>query len=379
MLSLYDKRGPLHHAVRYHSLAAVRLLLDSGANPNLQGGWCGAPLCDAVEYAWDDDDHDIVKALLQGGADVNGAARRPLHVASERGHTSTVRLLLESGADPHLSGYDVTALHAAAWGRDCTATFSALLGAGADPNTGDEAGRTALHYAVLCHQSPAVIQLLLDGGADPRIHDSNGGTALHYALRDRGCTTTILLSALLEAGADPNARDDNGLMSLHYAVQWRSPPITQLLLKAGADPDSRDNKGRTPLFCALIAAESTHTRWLEHAAALCDAGANIDCPDNQGITPLYDALRCARQETIFSLLQLGADPFAGREGILVSPRAIVGLIGNVNMEAILAFVTRVRFRPESTSFAQDQCVSYFASYLFIPTYLFRLGFLPVHE
>ncbi|KDQ16381.1 hypothetical protein BOTBODRAFT_107418, partial [Botryobasidium botryosum FD-172 SS1] len=185
----FDEKTPLHYAVQYHSLAAAQLLLDSGANSNLPSGWGQTPLCDAVEYARDDDDHDIMKALLQGGADVNGCyggfTSRPLHVASGRGHTSTVQLLLESRADPHLHDHKgETALHAAL-GRDCTATISALLDAGADPNAGDKDGNTTLHYAVLCHRSPAVIQLLLDGGADLRICGPNGRSALSCALKNR--------------------------------------------------------------------------------------------------------------------------------------------------------------------------------------------------
>ncbi|KDQ16392.1 hypothetical protein BOTBODRAFT_79013, partial [Botryobasidium botryosum FD-172 SS1] len=160
-----------------------------------------------------------------------------------------VRLLLESGADPCLRGqHGQTALRAAL-GRDCTATVSALLEAGADPKARDidKDGNTTLHYAVLCHRSPAVIQLLLDGGADLQIPNRQGRTALHCALESPDCTATVL-SALLDAGADPNARDDNGWTSLHYVVRYLcSHFVTLLLLKAGADPHSRDKRGHTPI------------------------------------------------------------------------------------------------------------------------------------
>ncbi|KDQ08604.1 hypothetical protein BOTBODRAFT_85648, partial [Botryobasidium botryosum FD-172 SS1] len=246
-----------------------------------------------------------VRALISAGANVNGEGAKspPLHRASRRGHASTVRLLLKSGADPHFRDWKgETALHAAARGRDCTATVSALVEGGADPNAGD---RPPLHYT---KRPPPCYVELLGEDANTRIHGPQGRTALHVALMDSNCTTTIL-SALLDAGADPNARDDGGLMSLHYAVQYRcSHFVTQLLLQAGADPHSRDIWHRTPLFCTTFDTER-NPGWLEHALALRDAGADVDVTDEKDITPLYHALFRQEVGTACSLLRLGADPY----------------------------------------------------------------------
>ncbi|KDQ07855.1 hypothetical protein BOTBODRAFT_83182, partial [Botryobasidium botryosum FD-172 SS1] len=138
------KKGPLHHAVKCPSLAAIRLLLEHGADLNSTDDEGQTPLCDAVKYARDDNDNNIINLLLGRGANVNDEGARPLHAASKRGHASTVRLLLKSGVNLRLRNQEgETALHAALK-RDCAATVSALLEAGADPNAEDRHGETPL-------------------------------------------------------------------------------------------------------------------------------------------------------------------------------------------------------------------------------------------
>ncbi|KDQ07858.1 hypothetical protein BOTBODRAFT_87112, partial [Botryobasidium botryosum FD-172 SS1] len=71
-----SRQAPLHRAVQIGSLAAIRILVDSGADLN----------------------------SVDSGADVNAKdshGETPLHYASRRGLSLVTKLLLESGADPH--------------------------------------------------------------------------------------------------------------------------------------------------------------------------------------------------------------------------------------------------------------------------------------
>ncbi|KDQ07854.1 hypothetical protein BOTBODRAFT_590033 [Botryobasidium botryosum FD-172 SS1] len=210
---------------------------------------------------------------------------------------------------------------------------------------------TSLQQAI----TPVIFQQLLP---DPQNCNPSGRTALHLALGAPGCATTVL-DALLGGKADPNARDNDGETPLHYAVRFQSPSITQLLLKACADPHARNNRGHTPLFCATLDARHDETCWSEHLVALHAIGANIDDPDSDGVTPLYHAISTRSVQTACLLLRLGADPYAGQTQP-VQLRVAVGMVGNANIEAIIAVVTRAGLDTSdwvSINSESDQCAS----------------------
>ena len=90
-------------AVSHKQLLAVKLLLNSGANPNLadQAGW--TPLIHAV---YSGADPDLLGILLDAGAEVNKPNDRgitALYLASVGGREEQVRYLLSRGADRSLA------------------------------------------------------------------------------------------------------------------------------------------------------------------------------------------------------------------------------------------------------------------------------------
>ncbi|MEU2614917.1 ankyrin repeat domain-containing protein [Micromonospora sp. NPDC007271] len=97
-----DGTTPLYRASVQNRPVAVRLLLQAGADPNVESGHGeeGTPLTGAA--AWG---HlDVVRELLAYGADPSrredhGSGRSPLDWAVRGGHPETAALLVAAGAE----------------------------------------------------------------------------------------------------------------------------------------------------------------------------------------------------------------------------------------------------------------------------------------
>ena len=95
---------PVTAAAEAGGLAALKALLEAGADPDAVAdpskGPGGTPLQRAcAAEAW-----DAARILLEGGANANAAAPPlppPLFLAAESGHAPTVSALLSKGADPN--------------------------------------------------------------------------------------------------------------------------------------------------------------------------------------------------------------------------------------------------------------------------------------
>lgn len=123
---------PLTGAAEAGSLAALRVLLAAGADPDQpadpEKGPGGTPLqraCAAESWA-------AARLLVEAGANPSRAApplAPPLVLASESGHAPTVSLLLSSGADPNARGAGgATPLRLAAWNGHVEAVRILLVG-----------------------------------------------------------------------------------------------------------------------------------------------------------------------------------------------------------------------------------------------------------
>lgn len=103
---------PLDRAVICQHASTVALLLSRGADPNVLSGPDDTPL----HYAADGQSVEIVKELVNAGADVNWQTRgssyadgsTALHKAVGRLDTPMVEFLLQSRANPNLRDLTVT-------------------------------------------------------------------------------------------------------------------------------------------------------------------------------------------------------------------------------------------------------------------------------
>ncbi|HEX3839067.1 MAG TPA: ankyrin repeat domain-containing protein [Steroidobacteraceae bacterium] len=158
----------------------VKMMLEHGANPNLQ-----IKIVPPLRSLRDDRGPD---AVLQAGT-------TPLARAAKGGDVEVVRLLLVHGANASLPTVQgVTPMMMAAGteysGRDSRGRYQTdeqaaqiiqlLLGAGADINARAVDGGTALHGAASRGRN-AIVNLLVAHNADPAIKDARGRTAADVA------------------------------------------------------------------------------------------------------------------------------------------------------------------------------------------------------
>lgn len=351
---------PIHLAVREGHAAAVRLLLDAGADPapwSLDGE-------DLVTIARDRG-HQAVAGLLE-----QARARRetapvaesvtdhPIHLAAEAGDLARLCALLdaEPGLLEHRDREERTPLSraVAASAREVVAL---LLGRGADPNAPEGAAAprgTSLHRAARAGDRE-LVELLLAHGADPNSSIDSSGSAT-YAARTPELRALLLAhggtvdayeliwlgeddEAVRRVAADPRAANagcggvlavackegKRELLERLLAAGARVPPmltecrsyllsdpdLLRLLLASGMDPDLPNWQRATPLhdLCGRDSRGRPHPHRAECAAILLDAGATVSARDEDyRSTPLAWAARSGLPDMVELLLARGAPP-----------------------------------------------------------------------
>lgn len=259
---------------------------------------------------------DVVMALLDAGADLNGVTggdgASPILIATINGHWDLALELMERGADINLASH---------------------------------AGTTPLYAALNLQWAPKALY------PQPRAHDVQRVGYLQF------------MQALLEAGADPNRRLERHLWYMSYNFDllgvdtggatpfWRAAyaldvPAMQLLLAHGADPGIPTRKpperrrrgdapedpsglkpipvggpGVYPIHAASGVgygkdfAANSHRYvpggWVPAVRFLVEElGADVNLPDHEGYTPLHHAASRGDVPLIEYLVERGADVMA---------------------------------------------------------------------
>lgn len=199
---------------------------------------------------------EIVKFLLNHGADVNKQSRRvryspqdgryPLMSASCRGHADIVRLLLEKGA--HIDACDqfgnTSLIQAARNGH--IGIVRLLLTRGASTSTQRDGPRPQYNAMEAAAEAgnTAIVRLLIE-------YSPEYGRSLHLAAL---CGHLPIVKLLLQAGVDVDSLNSCGRTPLSYAAEYGEADVVEVLLKEGncaVNLADQDEKGRSPFFWAF--------------------------------------------------------------------------------------------------------------------------------
>ena len=269
----------------------VQQLIQAGANPDGLNGF-SRPLTKAVQAG----QLEMAQLLIELGADpnVDGLTCNDtlLITAAGKGHTDVVQLLLSLGADiSKANNFNETALGVACAKADI-ATVQALIAAGADL---DKPGRDGLPPLLIVANAPWRRRMI-----QKQIGLDDGET-----IEDIDERATQVVEQLLSAGADPNVTGSSGTTALVIAASQGLAQMVEMLLIANADVNvinDRDNARSTPLIAAIKENQT------EIVKILLNMGADHSQPNGQGLSPLELATRAGLSEIVALLRSHGAKP-----------------------------------------------------------------------
>lgn len=278
----------------------------------------------------------IVAALLTVAGVAARTADTRLAEAAMRNDTSAIRALVAAGADvAGAQGDGMTALHWAARHGDAD-VVRALVGAGARTGAVTRIGRhTPLHVAATYGRGAAV-RALVAAGADVSARTTTGVTPLHLAA---GAGDAEAVTAMLEAGAEVDAREPQWAQTpLMFAAAAGHTAVVRALVARGASvaavatvvdvsarnrEDSAESRARNARVAAIQrerAAKNAAGGTGQTAARPTRPAAGGDTggePEplgyadlvgaHGGLTPLLLAAREGHADTVFALLEAGAD------------------------------------------------------------------------
>jgi ankyrin repeat protein len=237
---------PLVYATRANSLETVKALLEGGVdiNQTTEYGW--TPLLVATQNRF----YQLGSYLLDRGADPNkgnNGAWTPLYLAvdnrnieggdypvrkGDMDHLDFIKKLIDKGADVNARLKDST--------ESRTVFTNQWL---------DENGATPFLRAAMSSDLE-VMRLLLAQGADPKIATVGDVTALQvaagigwvdgltYEWSEKANVEAVKL--LLDLGVDPNVQAETGRTALHGAAHKGRTAVIQMLVDHGTRLDTRD-------------------------------------------------------------------------------------------------------------------------------------------
>ena len=231
------------------NIPMIKLLLHEGADPDGVYPINGDPiLFDAAMRG----DLEVVKLLVDGGADVNRPSRTPL-----------VHSLIRNT------------------GKNNFRVLSYMVGEGVNINNADIDGNTPLHTGVIMDSLP-VVKLLIENGAHGSIKNKGGFTPLLLAFH-RHRPKYKIIETLLQKGANPNVSADAAMGPIQISAFRGDLNGLDLLLKHRANINYIDSTGDTALHRAV---EKGNRKIVEY---ILKNGADIMVRDGGGMLPIERA------------------------------------------------------------------------------------------
>lgn len=305
----YFTASPLYYASCVGLKHSVTMLLKMNANVNSYCGYCSSPL----QVASIRGHTAIVRLLIQHGADVNmegyGEYFTALQAAAALGNEDIVQMLIQQGADVRAIGREEhqrrCALHLAAeYGHESIVQMLIQSGADVNPNVAEDGKEMFLGGYLYANAVQAasgnghqgIVETLLQNGADLNGKEGAEGSALTSASR---AGHLAIVQLLLQNGADRTAPGSQYRNALQAASAMGHQDIVKFLLQNGADVDAKGGKYGSALMAAAY-----HGGIVQ---ILIQNGVDVNAQGGHYGTALKAASCRGSQDIVEILIQNGAD------------------------------------------------------------------------
>ncbi|KAG8345630.1 putative Ankyrin repeats (3 copies) putative Ankyrin repeat [Trypanosoma vivax] len=226
----------LHFAAFNGDLDMLYMLLEHKPTLDLRNYDGNTPMIMAAKVR----QHAAIRLLIEAGADVNcttPTGGTAAHFAASMGHVDTVRYLVDLGANVmHQDCETGSLLHWAAHSGDVNCIGAIIYEFKIPIDIRDSNGGTPLFTALFMKKVEAV-EFLLEHGADPQaVVEGDHSTPLHIAVEH---SNTECVRLLLGFGADPNAVNTSGETPVALAEKAKNQAMLKELLKPMLSDEKR--------------------------------------------------------------------------------------------------------------------------------------------
>uniref|UniRef100_A0A8C3RMB5 Ankyrin repeat domain 27 n=1 Tax=Chelydra serpentina TaxID=8475 RepID=A0A8C3RMB5_CHESE len=296
---------PLHIAARWGYQGIIEVLLQNGANPDIQNRMKETSLQCAL--------NSKILSLMelnyltfergQSASEVTSPVRSPQHSADTFSRGSSVSSLSSASVDTRQeevkNNYKEVRV-TKAW----YLVRYLLEWMEEDVEEADEADDTVkpelCHPLCQCSKCEPIQKRLARipaNGLGVNVTNQDGFTPLHVAAL-HGHPELVYL--LLKHGANISAKNTNHAVPLHLACQKGHFQVVKCLVDCNAKQNKKDVHGNTPLIYACLNGEH------EIAALLLEHGASVNLSNRKGNTALHEAVIQKHEVLVELLLQNGA-------------------------------------------------------------------------
>ena len=286
-----------------------------------------------VANAAEQNNVQIVRQLLQGGADVNAAQSdglTALHWAAINNNLEMTEILLYAGGSfrstTRVGGY--TPLHLASQ-KGNFEIMGAMLKAGADPNQFTSTGVTSMHFAAAV-DAPEAIHVLVGYGGDVDVLDNfaNRTPLMFAAVGNANNSLQALID--LEANLEMTTRIKNYVERANGDNEDR---MQRNRVKNAENGKEEPDAGRGGSF--RPPPEQPDSAEAPPPPTITTLSSNEQIGNQGGLTALHLAARQGHIEAALQLVEGGADIDHVTEGDLSSPLLVAVINGNYDLAKML--------------------------------------------